>query len=137
MGWLPWKTVGVYLNTKYWKVKFYSRLICPVFSNKDTKWIYLKQCYLGKNIYLTGSLRVHWYNTGTAQYCLKRRWRETPAQFKALGTLPQMRAWRWQRAVLHTCGACSIQGGFLCRDSFSSCVLHWCFRNLSAFLFCK
>lgn len=40
--------VGVYLNTKYWKVKFYSRLICPVFSSKDTKWIYLKQCYSGK-----------------------------------------------------------------------------------------
>lgn len=63
--------VGVYLNAKYWKVKFYSHLICPVFSNKDTKWIYLKQCYLEKNIYLTGSLQVHCDNTETAQYSLK------------------------------------------------------------------
>lgn len=74
--------VGVYLNTKYWKVKLYRHLICPVFSNKDPKWIYLKQCYLRRNIYLTGSLRVHWYNTGTAQRCLKWRWRETPANLK-------------------------------------------------------
>lgn len=44
----------MYPNTKYWEVKFYRHLIYPVFSNKDTKWKYLKQCYLGKNIYLTG-----------------------------------------------------------------------------------
>lgn len=74
--------VAVYLNTKYWKVKFYRHLICPVFSNKGTKWIYLKQCYLGENIYLAGSLQVRWYGAGTARYCLKRRWRETPALFK-------------------------------------------------------